>query len=191
MRRLALVPLVGLVALLSIVGNLTWGPPSTLTQAADPVCGNDIVEPPEECEPPNTGNNSYCPAIPEHAGPVHSWITGVPIGNCDSVCHCLYQTASVYCKKGSNGAQCQIDADCVPPLPPPPCNGIYDCQCVGPVGGVAEAPDGDASALEATASGGSSSPPYAAIAGAAAGGALLLAGVTLRVALRRRARVLS
>jgi hypothetical protein len=37
------------------------------------------------------------------------------------------------------------------------------------VGGIAEAPDADASSLEATASSGSSSPPYAAIAGAAAG----------------------
>ena len=56
-----------------------------------------------------------------------------------------------------------------------------------PVGGIAEAPDVDASALGATASGGSSSPPYGAIAGAAAGGALLLAAGGLWARRRRRA----
>jgi len=44
------------------------------------------------------------------------------------------------------------------------------------VGGIAEAPDADASALGATAPGGSSSRPYAVIAGIAAGVALLGAG---------------
>jgi len=44
------------------------------------------------------------------------------------------------------------------------------------VGGIAEAPDVDASPLEGTASGGSSSAPYAAIAGAAGGALLLAAG---------------
>ena len=43
-----------------------------------------------------------------------------------------------------------------------------------PVGGIAEAPDVDASPLEGTASGGSSSAPYAAIAGAAAAGVVVL-----------------
>jgi len=45
-----------------------------------------------------------------------------------------------------------------------------------PVGGVAEAPDGGASALEARASGGSSSAPYAAIAGLAAAIVLVAGG---------------
>lgn len=44
------------------------------------------------------------------------------------------------------------------------------------VGGIAEAPDADASALGATTSGESSAPPYAAIAGIAAGAVLLGAG---------------
>jgi len=44
------------------------------------------------------------------------------------------------------------------------------------IGGIAEAPDADASALEATTSGGSSTTTYAAIAGIAAGVVLLGAG---------------
>ena len=45
-----------------------------------------------------------------------------------------------------------------------------------PIGGIAEAPDADASSLEATTSGGSSGTTYAAIAGIAAGVVLLGAG---------------
>jgi len=60
--------------------------------------------------------------------------------------------------------------------PDPVLHASPECLCavLGCPGGVAEAPDVDASSLEATTSGGSSSAPYAAIAGAAAGGALLL-----------------
>jgi len=55
-----------------------------------------------------------------------------------------------------------------------------------PVGGIAEAPDADASALGATASGGSSSLPYVAMAGAVMGGALVLAAGAWYSARQRR-----
>jgi len=58
------------------------------------------------------------------------------------------------------------------------------------VGGIAEAPDANASPLGATASGGSSPPPYAPIAGAAAAGVIVLAAggwcVRRRYSVRRR-----
>jgi LPXTG-motif cell wall-anchored protein len=138
------------------------------------VCGNQTVEPPEECDPPGPLAERCSQLDTCYLG--HSLLKYPNIwGSCTSECKCKYDTPTVVCAPGQCGAECATDADCKDPKKPH-CNGLNDCRCVANVGGIADAPDADTSSLEATASGGSSAPPYLALAGAAAGIVVLGAG---------------
>jgi hypothetical protein len=139
--------------------------------APDSAFGNGIVEQNQPCAPAGSVcedwfcmGKSYC-----HA----SGICGE-----DLKCHVVGEYACL-CDLTKCNAECVHDSDCPPALPVcTDMNGAPYCTCVKEldgVGGIAEAPDVNASAPESTASGGSSGTTYAVIA-VVAGVALLGAG---------------
>jgi len=131
-----------------------------------PVCGNAVVEPPEQCDPPQT-NSSLCPQSNYCQAPY--LCVRDAYGDCAAYCGCSYDAGSCGCQVGQCDAQCASSADCAPGWM---CSG---CTCVSgtpaAVGGWAELPE----AAKAPASeSGSSAPPYALLAGGLAAAVLAL-----------------
>jgi len=85
---------------------------------AVPVCGDSVVEPPEECDPPG----SKCPPKAECWGP--SWVELA--ADCSQDCKCPYHGAAK-CDKARCGAECETHADCPPEKPK--CSGPLSCVC--------------------------------------------------------------
>jgi len=196
MKRLLI--LAAAVATAVVAAIVCLAPPPTTKVVAempapesDSICGNGTVEPPEECDPPAPDS----PQCPDWlcSGKAYCW------SMCNINCKCSDPSGACGCVKGKCGCECEVNADC--PSERPICTGMGGlpyCTCVEAptatptptaptptprpptptpyIGGIAEAPDLDTSALEATASGGSSGTTYAVIAGIAAGVALLGAG---------------
>lgn len=90
------------------------------------------------------------------------------------------------CAPRSLGAVSALDDPCDPPNDEAPGSGPGSA----PVGGIAQPPDGDVSAVERTAAAQASSPPYGTIAGAAAAGVVAIAAcgwyARRRYSVRRR-----
>jgi len=139
----------------------------TLGPAPTPVCGNSLVEPPEQCDPPQT-NSTQC-AQSSYCQGAYLCVRDA-YGDCNGQCACSYDAGSCGCQVGQCGAQCTTSADCAFGWT---CAG---CVCVsgtpppgGSVGGIAQLPD--------VASGsGSSAGTYAALAGGVAAALALTAG---------------
>jgi hypothetical protein len=167
--KLALVPLVAVVALLAIVGNLTWSPPS-LTQAVGPV----------NCDHLATPASGQC--VDNNCDSLHAAASGTGQCKADNTCDYTGVTYAVGCNPSNPtqpdyphcGAECANNADCVALYgAKSTCMGLLvavpnKCMCTRPgVGGVQEMPDAAAGAAAANTPGqDSSSLPYAAIAGA-------------------------
>ena len=72
--------------------------------AQGPICGNTVVEPPEQCDP-SQGNSPQCTQST-------SWCSGPTLcvrdayGDCTSQCACSYDAGSCSCQAGQCGAQC-------------------------------------------------------------------------------------
>lgn len=74
-------------------------------------CGDNIVEPPEECELPNTNNNPFCTqtttdCLGKKLGQRDAY------GNCDSLCGCIDDPFKHSCVLGQCGAECDDIEDC-------------------------------------------------------------------------------
>lgn len=77
-----------------------------------PSCGNGVLDnPPEQCELPNTNNNSYCPQSTSECQGFRVAFRDA-YGNCDSQCGCVEDTLEYKCVKGECGAECASDGDC-------------------------------------------------------------------------------
>lgn len=74
-------------------------------------CGNGIIEGSEQCEPPLTVNNSYCPQNTTDCQN-HKFGTRDVYGNCDSLCGCINDPFVYTCVKGVCGAECSSNSDC-------------------------------------------------------------------------------
>jgi len=75
------------------------------------VCGDSIVNPPEECELPNTNDNPFCiqtttECLGKKLGQRDAH------GNCDSLCGCIDDPFKHSCVLGQCGAECYDNADC-------------------------------------------------------------------------------
>ena len=101
-------------------------------------CGNGVVDPPEECELPETNNNQYCGQTTSDCSG-HKLGTRDAFGDCDSSCGCVYDPFVYQCVEGECGAECDEDSDC--PCPQDGCVGpdyydypdygvcLEDCTC--------------------------------------------------------------
>ncbi len=77
----------------------------------DPICGNEIVEPGETCELPNTADNTYCDqSSSQCVGPKLQ--TRDSFGDCDLHCGCIEDPWSNPVCDPSCDAGCVSDADC-------------------------------------------------------------------------------
>jgi len=88
------------------------------------ICGDNIVDPNEKCELPNTINNSLCSqSLSECNGKLYG-IRDI-FGDCNNVCGCTKDPFVYACVLGECNAECETDDDC----------GISDCDykdgCVG------------------------------------------------------------
>jgi hypothetical protein len=134
----------------------------TLGPAPIPVCGNSVVEPPEQCDPPQT-NSTQC-AQSGYCQGAYLCVRDA-YGDCNGQCTCSYDAGACGCQVGQCSAQCATSADCPVGWV---CTG---CVCtgsnpgIGGVGGIAQLPD-------AAGDSGSSPPPYAALAGGAVAAAV-------------------
>ncbi len=74
-------------------------------------CGDGFVNETEECEYPDTFDNTYCPqATQECSG--FKLGTRDAYGDCNSVCGCTYDSFIYQCVEGECGATCDSDDDC-------------------------------------------------------------------------------
>ncbi|MFH0977661.1 MAG: hypothetical protein V1837_00020, partial [Candidatus Woesearchaeota archaeon] len=102
----------------SVNADCNDGNPNTLDSCSgdcqcvqEPVCGNDVINPGEECELPSTLHNAYCvQSTQECLG--NKLGTRDSFGNCDPNCDCDETPFSYACVKGSCNAQCSSDSDC-------------------------------------------------------------------------------
>ncbi len=94
-----------------------------------PFCGDGSVDAGEECELPNTNDNSYCTQSTETCSG-NKLGTRDSFGNCDSVCDCDLDSFNYQCVEGRCGAECAVDADCndSDPTTADTCN-IDTCTC--------------------------------------------------------------
>jgi hypothetical protein len=77
-------------------------------------CGNGVVEPPEECELPNTFNNSFCSQTTQQCEPNGRKLgTRDAYGDCNGNCGCVYDPFVYRCVKGECGAECDSNDDCL------------------------------------------------------------------------------
>jgi hypothetical protein len=134
-------------------------PPPTPTPGPA-VCGNSVVEPPEQCDPPQA-NSTQC-AQSSYCQGVYLCVRDA-YGDCSGQCACSYDAGSCGCQVGQCGAQCATNDDC------PSGWTCAGCVCVSgtpspAVGGLAELPDVS----------GSSGPHYAALGGGLAAALLAL-----------------
>ncbi len=79
-------------------------------------CGDGAVTEPEQCEYPDTNDNSYCPQTIEEC--LDSKLgTRDAFGNCNSICDCIYDPFIYQCVEGRCGAECEpgdIGDRCLP-----------------------------------------------------------------------------
>jgi len=103
-------------------------PISKKTIVECPICGNDVVDSGEECEPPNSTDNQYCP---QTTWTCQNGKYGArdEYGSCLS-CQCSYDPFEFSCIKGMCGAECSDDSDCDDGNPDTIdiCN--ENCQCI-------------------------------------------------------------
>ncbi|MFH0979027.1 MAG: putative Ig domain-containing protein, partial [Candidatus Woesearchaeota archaeon] len=76
-----------------------------------PHCGDNIIQPGEQCELPGTTNNDFCPQCPEKCFGTKLG-TRPEFGNCNSECGCTETAYSFSCTEGECGAECATDEDC-------------------------------------------------------------------------------
>jgi hypothetical protein len=74
-------------------------------------CGNNIVEPGEQCELPNTNNNAFCTQNTS-ACLGNKYATRDSNGNCNANCACTQDSFNFQCVKGQCGAECAVNGDC-------------------------------------------------------------------------------
>jgi len=84
---------------------------STTTTTTIPPCGNNFIDPGEQCELPSTTNNPFCPQLPNGCSDKKTG-TRDAFGNCNPNCQCVSDPISYVCIKDSCGAECAADADC-------------------------------------------------------------------------------
>jgi hypothetical protein len=85
--------------------HLICTPPTTF-------CGNNIVDPGETCELPNTTNNILCPQSTSRCLG-NKLQTRDASGNCNGTCGCVEDNwSNPVCVKGTCEAGCAVDADC-------------------------------------------------------------------------------
>ncbi len=89
-------------------------------------CGNGIVDGSEDCELPNTFDNSYClQQTTECSGTKLG--TRDALGDCDEGCGCEYDPFTYACVNGQCGATCAINGDCNAST----CSHTYNDYCTG------------------------------------------------------------
>ncbi len=77
----------------------------------EPFCGNGVIDDSEQCEYPNTPDNTYCfQTTQECLGPKLG--TRDAYGDCNSICGCAYDPFTYQCVEGQCGALCDQDEDC-------------------------------------------------------------------------------
>jgi cysteine-rich repeat protein len=91
-------------------------------------CGNNNVEPGEQCELPSTTDNSYCTQSTQECSGGRLG-TRDSLGNCDANCGCVSDSFTYQCVVGQCGATCDEDSDC----PQGQTCGTQSCQCEGTV----------------------------------------------------------
>lgn len=91
---------------------------------ADPgVCGNEVVESPEECDPP-ASPSAQCEQVDACVGPLwYDWPSDLV--DCQANCMCAWETAAGQCNIAQCGAQCETSADCYGAMV---CN-LVTCVC--------------------------------------------------------------
>ncbi|MBS3143169.1 hypothetical protein J4464_07310 [Candidatus Woesearchaeota archaeon] len=105
--------------------------PTCACGGEEPFCGDQVIDPGEQCEPPNTDNSQFCGQTTTQCS---GNLTGSrdAFGSCTDVCGCVEDQFSYQCVKDSCGAECAVDADC----PLNDCdyldgcynNQLFDCQ---------------------------------------------------------------
>jgi hypothetical protein len=75
------------------------------------VCGDNILEPSEQCELPNTSNNLNCNQSTTSSCEGMKKGYRDSKGNCDSECGCTNDPFTYQCDQGC-GAQCTVNSDC-------------------------------------------------------------------------------
>lgn len=74
-------------------------------------CGNNVIDPGEQCELLNTDNNPYC--LQTTTDCLNNKLgTRDAFGDCSNTCNCLKDPFSYSCVKGQCNAQCSSDSDC-------------------------------------------------------------------------------
>ena len=78
------------------------------------ICGDNIVQDgiSEECELPETDDNSYCSQTPLTDCNGKKYAERDAYGYCDKYCGCIDDTFNYQCVKGECSAQCDSDDDC-------------------------------------------------------------------------------
>ncbi len=74
-------------------------------------CGDGIVTEPEQCEYPDTFDNTYCSQTTQECLGFKLG-TRDAFGDCDSICGCVYDLFTYQCVEGQCGAECDQDDDC-------------------------------------------------------------------------------
>ncbi len=77
------------------------------------VCGNNLIEKNEQCELPQTYNNTNCPQPPFKCLGKKTGVRDT-YGYCTKDCNCLEDDYTFGCIKDRCGAQCTDDSDCGP-----------------------------------------------------------------------------
>ncbi|MFH1510528.1 MAG: putative metal-binding motif-containing protein [Candidatus Woesearchaeota archaeon] len=75
------------------------------------VCGNSVLDFPEQCELPGTFNNEYCSQSVTECSQNKIGARD-SFGNCDDYCGCVEDDFSYACIVGSCGAECESAIDC-------------------------------------------------------------------------------
>lgn len=74
-------------------------------------CGDGTVNTGEQCELPNTINNTHCSQTTSTCSGNQTG-TRDSLGNCNSACQCLKDPFTYSCVKNSCGAECAVNSDC-------------------------------------------------------------------------------
>jgi len=77
----------------------------------NPYCGDGYKESDEECELPNTYNNTYCWQPRETCNGHLKGVRDI-YGDCGSDCYCDYDDYFYFCDVEQCNAECQSDSDC-------------------------------------------------------------------------------
>ncbi|MCJ7507001.1 hypothetical protein MUP05_11140, partial [Candidatus Bathyarchaeota archaeon] len=91
-------------------------------------CGDGKVDPPEECELPNTINNNNCLQSTTECKDSKLG-TRDSYGNCDSNCGCTYDNFEYSCVKDQCGATCDSNDDCDDGNPHTEDSCLDSCSC--------------------------------------------------------------